>query len=121
MCSSDLVVFLPEFHGQGSRAGYSPRCRQESDKTERLTSTLPGVDTLAPPPSGHAASGPVSGFLTCSVGQGYDSELAHVEGRLHGGPVRGRVGRRDNNITSPRSPAVPWPKPAVMAYSEACP
>ena len=34
-------VFLPgKFHGQRSLAGYSPRCRKESDTTERLTLSL---------------------------------------------------------------------------------
>ena len=35
------VEFLPgEFHGQRTLAGYSPRCRKESDSTERQTLSL---------------------------------------------------------------------------------
>jgi len=34
------VFFSGEFRGQRSLAGYSPRGRKESDKTERLTLSL---------------------------------------------------------------------------------
>ena len=45
-------VFLPEgFHGQRSLAGYSPRGRRESDKTERLSTHTH--------PSGHPVPNPL--------------------------------------------------------------
>ena len=45
-------VFLPkEFHGQRSLAGYSPQSGKESDRTEQLTHTHPGIRK-------HGAEGP---------------------------------------------------------------
>ena len=53
----------------------------------------------------------------------YDSELVNVEcllrgkkGLPHSKPVRGGVGQHDSDVASPRSPAVPWPKSATVAW-----
>ena len=40
MATHSSIMFLPEFRGQRSLAGYSPRGRKELNRTERLTLSL---------------------------------------------------------------------------------